>query len=217
MARAMIMHVLLSLLIQPGEGEVIDRIAVRVGRTVITQSQIEEQIRVTAFLNGEEPSFSPSSRRRFAAGLVDVVLIGQEMEISRHPKPEIAEVTPMWGRMLSMIRESGRKLEDELERYGVSEEMVRRNLLLQLTTMRFITYRFRPGVAIGEDEVEEYYRDVFVADWRRKSDEEPPDIDEVREEIETILTERKLDDEIDRWLVEARSQIRVQYIDEAFQ
>jgi hypothetical protein len=208
---------LVALLMETSFGEIIDRIAVRVGRTVITQSQIIEQIRVTAFLNGEEPDLSANTRRLFASRLVDVILIRQEMEISRYPIPEMKEIAPMWRRVQETAQAAGKDLQQELARYQLTEEAVRQNLLLQLTTLRFINYRFRPGISIAESEVEEYYRERFVPEWRSRSQDNPPEIDEVRDQIESALTESKLDEEVEKWLKEARAQARIQYVEEAFQ
>lgn len=215
--RRMLLLMTTLLLIETSFGEIVDRIAVRVGRSVITQSQIIEQIRVTAFLNGEEPDLSVKSRRLFASRLVDVILIRQEMEISRYPTPEMREIAPMWERLRETLQAAGKNLPEELARHHLTEEAVRQNLLLQLTTLRFIGYRFRPGISIGESEVEEYYRERFVPEWRRQSQGSPPELDDVRDQIESALTESKLDEEVERWLKEARTQVRIQYVEEAFQ
>jgi hypothetical protein len=62
--------------------EIIDRIAVTVEKQVITESEIWRQIRITAFLNGEEPDFSSAAKRTMADRLVEQVLIRRELETS---------------------------------------------------------------------------------------------------------------------------------------
>ncbi|MEI9976953.1 MAG: hypothetical protein WDO73_35815 [Ignavibacteriota bacterium] len=46
--------------------EIIDRIAVSVGNQAITTSDVDREIRVTAFLNRSEPDFTPAGRRATA-------------------------------------------------------------------------------------------------------------------------------------------------------
>src|SRR5580704_9167665 len=51
--------------------EIINRIVITVGNQVITQSQIDDEIRVTAFLNRDQVDLSPAARKQAAARLVE--------------------------------------------------------------------------------------------------------------------------------------------------
>src|SRR4051795_2405586 len=59
--------------------EIIDRIAVSVDRTVITESEVIRQIRITALLNGEQPDLSAANRRETAERLVEQALMRREI------------------------------------------------------------------------------------------------------------------------------------------
>src|SRR3954453_700777 len=67
------------------QAETIDRIAVAVGNRVITTSDIERQIRVSAFLSGAKPDLSAEARRKTAEAMVDQKLIRGELEANRYP------------------------------------------------------------------------------------------------------------------------------------
>ena len=67
--------------------EIIDRIAVSVGNQAITISDLDREIRVTAFLNRTPPDFSPAARRATADRMVEQRLILRELENSRYPSP----------------------------------------------------------------------------------------------------------------------------------
>ncbi|MGB7762986.1 MAG: hypothetical protein WBL61_24345, partial [Bryobacteraceae bacterium] len=73
---------------------IIDRIAVSVGSRVITSSDIEREIRVTAFLNGQPPDLSPAGKRAAAERMVEQRLVRHELETSRYPVPQPAEIEP---------------------------------------------------------------------------------------------------------------------------
>ena len=62
---------------------IIDRIAVVVGNGVVKDSDIDRDIRVTAFLNGEPLDFSASARKKSAAHLIDQIFIRREIRDRR--------------------------------------------------------------------------------------------------------------------------------------
>ncbi len=65
---------------------IVDRVAVAVGNKVITQSEIEQRIRLTAFEKQETPDFSLASRRQAAQRLIDQRLVEQEMDVGHFPR-----------------------------------------------------------------------------------------------------------------------------------
>ena len=72
---------------------IVDRIVITVDREVITALQLEEEIRVTAFIEHGQPNFELESRRQAADRLVEQVLVKREMQLSRYPGPGEADVT----------------------------------------------------------------------------------------------------------------------------
>src|SRR5271157_6637304 len=71
--------------------EIIDRIAVSVGNRVITETDLDREIRITALLNNEKPDFSPAKKRAAAERMVDQTLVRSEMEASRYLSPSTAD------------------------------------------------------------------------------------------------------------------------------
>ena len=195
-------------------GEVIDCVAVTVGRSVITRSAIEEQARIAAFLNREPAELSPAVLSRTTERLIDVVLIRREMEISRYAGADPGEVEKMLARLKT--GQAAVKAGDfarELENYKIDEAALRRYLALQTQTLRFVELRFRPGSSVTDGEVELFYRDHFVPEFVRANPagKMPPELEEVRDQIEASLLEQRVDQAMEQWLKEGRSQIRVAY------
>jgi hypothetical protein len=193
-----------------GSAEIIDRIAVSVDKRVITESEVMRQIRITAFLNNEEPNFSPANRRAMADKLVEQLLIRRELEgSSKGSLPATANNS------MELLKQRFKTPEDyatALARYQVTEDDIRKALEWQATLLSFVDVRFRPGVQIPASEIREYY-DQQVAQNPGKL----PPFDEAKADIEQILTSQRVDNALDRWLGQARTQSRIRYMREVFQ
>lgn len=195
------------LLAAPGPArEVIDCVAATASRSVVTRSGVEEQARITAFLNHTPVDLSPENLRRTADRLIDVRLIRREMEISRYAAPEATEVD----KTLAGLRT--KDFPAELEKYGIDEAALRRYLTLETQTLRFVELRFRPGTNVSDREVEAYFRDTFLPDFQRRNPGKPvPEVDDVRDRIEDTLQDQQIDHAMEEWLKESRAQARVTY------
>lgn len=197
--------------------EIIDRVAATVGNLIITQSAIVEQLRVAAFLNGQRADESAANRRRMAERMVEQTLIRREMEISRYDAPTADEVDKMLAPIRKAHGGTSETLAAALRSHGIDEQALRRNLVLQLATLRFIEVRFRPGASVAEGEIEIYYRDNFLPEWQRANPEKPPPlIEEMHDVIEDQLRRAKIDQALDEWLKESRSRTRIAFFEEAF-
>jgi peptidyl-prolyl cis-trans isomerase SurA len=195
--------------------EIIDRIAVTVDKIVITESDIVGQMRVAAFLGDEPLDLSAVARRQAARRLVEQALIQREMEITRYPAPSLAEADLV----LEQIRKRFGSTDDyqtKLDEYGIEEELLRRSLLRQITTLRFIDFRFRPGIAVSDREIEQYYRENLLPELSKNGSNTTPSLDDSRDEIEEVLINQRVDEALDRWLAAAASQARIEYREEAF-
>jgi hypothetical protein len=185
---------------------IVDRIAASVGYEVITESQVMEEIRVTAFLEGGVPDFGPDNKRKALDRLIDQALVRREVEFTRFPQPGLGEVEPL----LKQVKEKDPSFLDALAKDGVTEQDVMAHLKWQLTMLRFIEYRFQPSVQVTETEIRQEYRRQAAA-WREKTGAAPPDVDAMRPELEKIVRQRLTDSALDRWLGEVRTQNQILY------
>lgn len=199
-----------------GRGEIIDRVAVTVDKIVITESDVVNQMRIAAFLNSAPLRLTPETKRGAATRLVEQVLIRREMEISRYPAPALAETSGLLEELKAERFPNDDGYQRSLADYGITEQELRENLLLQLTVLRFIEFRFRPGITVTEEEVGQYYREQLLARWGPQNGN-PPTLDDSRDQIEDILIEARVSEALDRWLVQAAGQARILYREEAFQ
>jgi len=190
--------------------DTLDRIAVTVGKEVITESQIVMDLEVIAFLDHKAADLSAAAKRASAERLVDQVLILREAEESHVTLPSTEAAK---GLVAPYAAESG--YQADLQRYGISGAALAAHLLAGLRTLAFTNLRFRPDVTISDDEIKAYY-DKLVR--QPASAAGPvPSLEDSRDQIEKILAEQKVLEALDQWLVMARAAARIQYRDKAFQ
>jgi hypothetical protein len=207
----MIRWVALFCLALLARAEIIDRLAITVGHQVITELQLDEELRVTALLNGKPVDRSPSARRAAANRLIEQLLVEREMELSRYPLPDAKDVDTYLQKVEEQLGGAW-QFEQLLSRYDLSEDTLKAHLALQLTTLRFVEYRFKPEVAVSDADINAYYQRE-ISDWSAQHTGLPPGLAQVKESIRQRLTEERTDQALDAWLNEARRQARIVYVD----
>jgi len=197
------------------EAEIIDRIAISVGNKIIAQSQVDEEIRLTAFLNKAKLDLSAEERKKAASRLIEQTLVRREMDLSRYPLPDPSEALAAL-KSLKAGYPSEPQYQQALQQYGITEEDLRGRLEWQMTLMHFIDFRFRPGIQVPDADMQAYYQQQ-LAKSRQQGAKPIPSFDDSRESIEQILTEQRIDQAVDKWLSETRGQVPIRYLDEALQ
>ena len=208
------MILLLPLLLRAG---IIDRIAVSVGNRVITASDLDREIRVTAFLNGATPDFSPAAKRTTAERMVQQKLIQNELESSRYPVPSESEVLPELDQFKKKFFADDAAYQNALANAGITDEDVKAELLWQRTLLLFIDVRFRPGAQVTDADIQDYFDKVVAPAARAAHPGETPALDQYRAEIEQKLTGDRVDQQLDRWLEQVRQRTQIVFHPEAFQ
>ena len=204
--------------IAPGaSAEIIDRIAVSIGSTVITASEVDRTIRVTAFQNGLRLDFRSASRRETAQRLVDQKLVRREMDLSRYPQPDPSEADPLLTQLRAGRYPNDTEFQQALKDYGVMEQDLRDALLWELTLVRFIEVRFRPAIQVTNQELEDYFEKVVRPAAQAARPAEAVSLDDYRNRIEEKLAGQRADQEVDNWLKEARKRLVIEVHEEAFQ
>jgi hypothetical protein len=195
---------------------IIDRVAVVVGEAVITESEITRQIRITAFLNGEKPDFSPAGKRAAADRLVEQALMRKEIEASKFVPATLPEYEPAFDVFRKSRFASEAAYDQALAAYGITSGDVKEHFQWQATVLKFIDLRFRPGIQVPDADIQDYYQHQLLAEWTKTNKAPPPSLEEARDAIDKILSSQRTDNALDRWLGQARTQTRITYRDEAF-
>jgi hypothetical protein len=174
---------LLSLVARAG---VVDRVAAVVGAHVITQTEVDEEVRVTQFENQEPLNLSPDERRAAAERLVDQQLLRNEMQLEHFQTPGAGEDE----RLLEEFRRQNypvpARFEAALQKYGITKQQLAQHLLWQAELVRFVEFRFRGPAPSTRS-------------------------------ASTTPTPSDGNAQLDAWLKDARSQVRIEFKKDAFQ
>jgi len=197
------------------KGEVIDRLAIAVGNQVITELQLDEELRITAMLNHKPVERSLEERREAADRLVEQLLIKLEMQLSRYALPETGDVDKYYQQIEEASGGAG-ELDKTLSSFHLTAAVLRSHLELQLTELKFIEVRFRPDVNVSDADVEAAYQRQ-VEGWRKSHTGQPPTIEASREPLRAMLVEERTDAALNSWLGESRKRVTLIYFDKALE
>ncbi len=195
-------------------GELLDRVAVTIGNQVITQGQLDDEIRMTAFLNNEPPNFSEKAKRDAADRLIEQRLVQREMELGRYGEGSGAEANAMLDKLEKTRARSKGEFDQELRAAGLTKQELQEHLLYGLRLSNFIDLRFRPAVQVTRQEVEEYYNEKILPDTKSGK---KPDLAEMRQQIRQTLSAGRADKQMDAWLKDARTRAHIEIHKEAFE
>ena len=81
----------LFLLSIPGRADVVDRIAAAINNRAIKESQVDRDLRLTAFLNGTPLEQNAAAKHKAADRLIDQTVIRAEIAKGSYPAPTDAD------------------------------------------------------------------------------------------------------------------------------
>ena len=200
----------------PTPPDIIDRVAVAVGSHVVTTSDIDREIRVTAFLNAAKLDFTPAAKRTTADRMVEQALVRTELETSRYPTPPPSEVDPILAQLKKERFPSDADFQRSLAEYGITEQDVRNELLRQRTLLSFLDVRFRPSVQVSDKEIQDYFDKTVKPAFEAAHAGQTVSIDDYRDQIEATLTGQREDQEMSKWLDQAKKRTEIAYHNDAF-
>ena len=197
--------------------ELIDRVAVSVGTTVITESELLEHLRIRALLEDIPLQLDGDAKRDAADRLIQQALIRREIETTRYTIPEAAMAQPLVASFkVSRFHGDTGEYQAALKKAKVTEPEVQASFLWQLTVLRFIEFRFRPGIQIAAEDIRDYYEKKFLPDWRSRTKDPPPSAEDAASAVEEILLQERIDNQLDRWISFTRTQVSIRYREEVF-
>jgi hypothetical protein len=193
-------------------GGTLDRIAVTVGRHVISEQEIVQDIRLSAFIDSRQPVFSAEQKRKTADRLIDQYLVLQDAALTRTPLPSDADVTALLGPIKARYA-SDQEYRSALAQARVTDAELAAHLLAGLRMLRYTDLRFRPEVDISEDALHAYYDKLAASAGNSPA---RPTFEASRDDIERVLTEQQTMQALDRWLSMARGETSIVYHEAAF-
>ena len=208
MKRAFCILVLAAAAITAG-AEVIDRILVVVNRTPILASDCDEELRFEAFVNGRALAETPDARGAAVERLIDQMLISQQMSASKYVSLGNGELDAALQQVRKQVAPDNQQWNAALQRYGLSEATVADHVRRQVNQLRYIELRFQSEARPVPEAVQRYYSQEYLPRLRAAGAGEKP-LAEVREQIEQLLTEQRIDQLLAAWLQTLRSQAQIE-------
>jgi len=199
------------------QGEIVDRIAVSVGRRVITQSDLDRAIRVAAFQDGVKLDFGAARKKAVAQALIEQKLVQIELENSRYPLPDAAELAPAIEAFRKEHFKDEAAYQAALAEYGITEKDFRDMLLWQRTLLLFVQVRFDTSGQITEPEVQEYFDKTVKPKAEAAHPGQPVLLEDFRDEIEQALSAERTDRQLDTWMRDARRRTNIVIHEEVLQ
>jgi len=191
--------------------ETLDRIAVTVDRHVISERDVAQDVRISAFIDGRPlnaggSAFDATLLRKAADRLIDQYLVLQDAALTRANLASAADAAPL----LVPIRErypSDAQYRAALAQAGITEAELARHLLAGLRMLRYTDIRFRPEAQVTEEAMRAYYATLRGQGGRS--------FEESRPQIEKLLTDQQVMKSLDDWLSMTRGEAQIVYRDPA--
>jgi hypothetical protein len=180
----------------PAFAVIVDRIAITVGNKVITDSEIDLRIRLTAFENGEKPDFSLTARKAAADRLIDQKLVEREMDVGHYPRLKAETTAP-----------DTAARDQALASYGLTPADLEQDLARQADLLNFLNLRFRPSVQVSDQDVRQYF------DKQYRSGSGPVTLNDMRAQIEQRIAGQRADAEMETWLKDHRKGTKIVYLE----
>jgi hypothetical protein len=194
---------------------VIDRMAVIVGKHAIKLSDIKRDLRLTEFMNREPLNLDANEMRKSAERLIDQTIIHDEI-LNGYTLPSSSDADSL---VKHLVRDrfagSDNRLRTALSSYGLDEDDLRKQFLWELTVLRFIDQRFRPGVQVTDEDLRSYY-DQHLVDLKREYPKNNS-FDALQTQVRASLEGERVNEAFTAWLADARKQVRIEYREGAFQ
>jgi hypothetical protein len=192
---------------------IVDRVAIIVGNAIVKDSDIDEDLRVTAFLNNESPVFSQAARKKAASRLIDQALIRREIQSGDYPSAPVAEAQNLLANLKKRNPDEA-VYKKALASHGIDEDEVKDRLLWQLTVLRFIDARFRPAALVTDEDVEKYY-DQHQQQLGAANPGKPAMLDALRAQIQDTLMGERVNELLDEWLNRRRQDAKIVYLEDS--
>jgi len=191
-------------------GVMLDRLVAVVNGDLILESDVDEERRFEEV----QPyrTVTESTRAKILERLVDRVLILQQAAL----EPEDVVSDKDLDAQLATLRkdipgckptfcETDEGWKDFLSRHGFTVEEFRLRWRQRMQLLKFIEVRFRNGIKIKDDEIQEYYEKTMLPEYAKRN-VTPPPVETIKRRIEEVLLQQQVSALLQDWLKSLRAQ-----------
>ncbi len=199
---------------------VLDRVVAVVNNRAILESDLREEIRISALEPPNGTDRGPDTPQEALQRLISRALIRQQIrqEDALTAIPSADEVTERLNELRKDLPVCVREhcATDEgwkafLAAHDLTERQVMVYLRNRLEILRFIELRFRQGIHISQADIQSYYRDTLLPEYL--PGQTAPPLEQVAPRIEEILLQQQVSAMFSGWLDNLRKQGEVEVLD----
>jgi len=204
---------------KPAErGVIVDRIVGIVNGDLVLESDVDEEERFSQLypygVNSEE-----TPRQQAITRLIDRTLVLQQMagfpvtpvsddEVNRD-ESDLRKDLPECGHTDCASNAGWMHF---LASKGFTKDELRARLRQRIGVLHFIEQRFRSGVRISDQQIEQYYNDMLLPEYAKQHATAPP-LDSIRDRIQEILLQQQVSSMMDSWLKTLRDSGHVRMLE----
>ena len=185
-------------------GQTVDRIVARVEGDILLLSEVRELAAYQQLMEGRS-----QPQDQLINALIEQWAVRNEAQAARFPASPAADVDAEVNRIQSGFP-TVQAFRDRLAAAGLTPQELRHIVERQLYLERYLDYKFRPAVQIDDAAIEDYYQHEFVPALRAQG--QTPPLDEVRDRIREVLTQRGITARADQWFDETKSRLQIEII-----
>jgi hypothetical protein len=191
--------------------EVVDKMVATVNGGVRTDLITYSDLLWQMALQPNTPIDNPGSEvlNRALQLIIDQRLIYQEAEKLPTINPTDKEITDELNALIRLFPSQADFME-RVRRVGLTSEQLREIIRQRVAIDKYLNFRFRSFTVVTPKEVSDYYRDVFVPRFQRQYPGRiVPTFEQVSKQLESQLTEDKIESETTSFLETARERAEI--------
>ena len=198
------LSLLLLLAVRCPAQKVVDQILMLVNNEVVTRSDLLWSLAMDPEAPSPAGSIDSDTLKRKLEVMIDERLISQEA--AKIPSADVSQ-EEIDKKRAALIKQFPNEsvFRQRAESAGLTAERIDRLLAQRILIDRFIDFRFRSFVFASDQEVRKYYEERLTPAIRDRGEVAAP-LEEVRASITEIIKGEKVEQEIDRWLRDARQR-----------
>ena len=184
-----------------------DRVLAVVDEDPILQSDLDRVIALGLAQprSGEDPAVF---RRRTLDELIAERLRFHEMDRFGFEQVPVEDVDAHVAEIRARFKDEA-AFQKALRDQKMAVKDLRQVVARQLMVLAYVDEQLGPRVFVSLDDISNYYRTVLTPDLQKRGQPVPP-VDEVRDQIRTVLREQRLNEAIGKWTDDLRRKADVQ-------
>jgi peptidyl-prolyl cis-trans isomerase SurA len=188
---------------QSSPPQVVDRIVAHIEEDIITQSEVSELSAYQELVDGHAESDD-----RVLNELIEQWVVNNEATATQFPAAADAEVNREVARIQGRFP-SPQAYNERLAELGLTPQAAKRIVAREIYLARYLDYKFRPAVQVGDEDIAKYYKEQLVPALTAKKQTAPP-LDQVTEQIRELLVQQGVTERATSWFDETKSRLKIE-------